>query len=866
VPALDRTAFTTKRAMEFFSTDELTKQIGHVTYFWPLATLKELMDNGVDACEKAGVRPCLSVVAGSGTVSVRDNGPGLPPEVLERSLDYSVRVSDNMYYVSPSRGLQGNGLKCVWAAPFAASGERGRVEVETRGRRHVIDVTLDRIAQEPKVQRQTLTAKGVVKNGTLVRMCWPQEAGLLGDIGGHTFYSANRLVHEYATFNPHAAFAVETADGTQVSLRPSNPSWHKWLPSSPTSCHWYTPELLRNLIAAYVAAERYGKKPKTVREFVSEFHGLSGSMKPKRVVAAAGLGGAWLHDLVSGDDVDAGAVRRLLDAMKQAARPVKPEALGVIGQAHLTGSLCRSWWCDTESVRYKRVTGVDGGVPFVLEVAFGVHREGGQGERYVVAGVNWSPGVQASPFIELPHLLGEMRVDERDPATVAVHFACPRPDFTDRGKSRIDLPPAAADALAKCIRAVTSEWKREKRQAGRDDKLRHQQLERLRKASRPKVLSIKEAADRAMEEAYLQASGNKADPANARQIMYAARPRVLELTGGKCWKRSSYFTQTLLTKFIEANPELTTDWDVVFDARGRLIEPHTGKRIDLGTIQVRSYIDTWAPASASDEIPFPTLSQSFPTAGPENRYGWALFVEKEGFAPVLERHRIADRYDVAIMSTKGMSVTAARRLIDRLSEMGVKILVLRDFDKSGFSIVHTLRTDSRRYLFNSQPNVIDIGLRLDDVRRWGLEVLAEPVDYLKTKKDPRERLRIAGATEEECDFLVSEPRGGAWSGRRVELNAFTSPRFIEFIEHKFAEVGVAKVVPTQEALNVAFRRAWVTARVQEAIDAAVQAAAQEAQPAMPRGLAAKIAKAIEGTAKPWDVALAEIVRELRAKA
>src|SRR5262249_61543218 len=109
-------------------------------------------------------------------------------------------------------------------------------------------------------------------------------------------------------------------------------------------------------------------------------------------------------------------------------------------------------------------------------------------------------------------------------------------------------------------------------------------------------------------------------------------------------------------------------------------EPHTGRRIDLGTIKVRNYIGDWherCPESADA----PMLNFVLDTCGTANRYRFALFVEKEGFDPLLERARIASRFDVAIMSTKGMSVTAARMLVERLSEQGVTILVLRDFDQ-----------------------------------------------------------------------------------------------------------------------------------------------------------------------------------------
>ncbi len=45
--------------------------------------------------------------------------------------------------------------------------------------------------------------------------------------------------------------------------------------------------------------------------------------------------------------------------------------------------------------------------------------------------------------------------------------------------------------------------------------------------------------------------------------------------------------------------------------------------------------------------------------------------------------------------------------------------MLRDFHKAGFSIPHTLRSDTRRYQFVDRPNVVDLGLRLTDVEHKG---------------------------------------------------------------------------------------------------------------------------------------------------
>ena len=148
------------------------------------------------------------------------------------------------------------------------------------------------------------------------------------------------------------------------------------------------------------------------------------------------------------------------------------------------------------------------------------------------------------------------------------------------------------------------------------------------------------------------------------------------------------------------------------------------------------------------------------------------------------------------MSTKGMSVTAARLLLDKLCRRGLEqILVLHDFDVSGFSIFGTLGTSNRRYSFDTDVPVADIGLRLDDVEEMGLE--SEPVDVSGNWSKREATLRRHGATQEEIDFLEE---------RRVELNAMTSRQLLDFVEAKLDEHGVEKLVPEAAVLQEHARR------------------------------------------------------------
>src|SRR5262249_53914601 len=152
-------------------------------------------------------------------------------------------------------------------------------------------------------------------------------------------------------------------------------------------------------------------------------------------------------------------------------------------------------------------------------------------------------------------------------------------------------------------------------------------------------------------------------------------------------------------------------------------------------------------------------------------------IEKEGFDQLFKAARIAEKFDLAIMSTKGMSVTAARTLVDEMcNDHDIPLLLLHDFDKSGFSIAGTLQRDTRRYEFQHNITVIDLGLSLEDVEAMALA--SEHQFYPKGDKTAMiANLRENGASEAEITFMFRD-FDKLRSTRRVELNAMTSPQFI----------------------------------------------------------------------------------------
>jgi predicted house-cleaning noncanonical NTP pyrophosphatase (MazG superfamily) len=373
-------------------------------------------------------------------------------------------------------------------------------------------------------------------------------------------------------------------------------------------------------------------------------------------------------------------------------------------------------------------------------------------------------------------------------------------------------------ALEKTTKHFVAEKKRSLRESNRDA-LDDEAIRRLREreAEKREKVTIKKAAWSVMKRAYLLASDNGRLPANMRQIMYAARPLVQKLTGGQCWKKSSLFTQNLLPGYMAAHEDETARWDVTADARGHFMEPHSRVSIGIGTLGVRGYLKSWTDSDdVGTDVEPPKLQDSFPTLGPANRFRYALFIEKEGFDPLLARAQIAARYDMAIFSSKGMSVIAARRLVDHLSQAGCTVFVLHDFDRAGLLIAHWLSHDNDRFQFECSPDVIDLGLRLEDVKRLGLE--KESLVY-KQKKNPADALlECDDVTREEIDFLVGVRSYKQWSGHRVELNALTSRGFIDWLEAKFKEHGVKKVIPDKQTLEVAWQRALLIAKMNEAVE------------------------------------------------
>jgi hypothetical protein len=244
------------------------------------------------------------------------------------------------------------------------------------------------------------------------------------------------------------------------------------------------------------------------------------------------------------------------------------------------------------------------------------------------------------------------------------------------------------------------------------------------------------------------------------------------------------------------------------------------------------------------------------TRGPEGCFGALLYIEKEGFDPLLDQAKIGNRFDLARMSCKGMSVTAARELLDKTcARFELPLCILHDFDVAGFSIASTLHQSNRRFQFSTSFKVVDFGLRLADVERLGLQ--SEPVSFDNGKDAIRNRLEVNGATEREIEFLLTGPDDK--TGQRVELNAMTSRQFIDFLEAKIGDNGVSKVIPSALDLANAYRLFARGARARRIAEEAL-AAMSPGEIVAPDDLELRVRGILkENPSTRWDAAVAALL-------
>lgn len=265
-----------------------------------------------------------------------------------------------------------------------------------------------------------------------------------------------------------------------------------------------------------------------------------------------------------------------------------------------------------------------------------------------------------------------------------------------------------------------------------------------------------------------KASGNGQYRYSLRQLFYAVRPYMLNVFGKE--PDYNYFAQVITD--IEGG--LGEDLPGLYrDARGIIYHPHTGQEIPLGTLNVERY------------------------ERPEWTFNKILYSEKEGFFSILKDAGWPERNDCALLTSKGFASRAARDVIDLIGETQEEIyfFCIHDADASG-TLIYQALTEATRARGARKVHVINLGLDPWEALHMGLQIETFRSEDDGSKKAER-RLPVADYVDEEWENWLQT--------QRVELNAMSSPSFIEWLDNKFDQYS-NKVVPPQSVLRQQFEQ------------------------------------------------------------
>lgn len=284
-----------------------------------LTTVKEAVDNSLDAAEEAGILPEVTIEISKDPdsvdrlrVAVTDNGPGIlrreVPNVFARLL-YGSRFHANRQ----ARGQQGIGISAavLYAGLTTARPARITTKVEEEDAAHILELSIDTQKNLPRVVSEDV-------------LIWDRPHGTRIELVIKAKYIRGRqspleYLRGTAIVNPHARIVLLEPDGTRVTFERAASE----LPPIPkeTLPHPYGLEL--GELGSFLKAS---KRPTLVEMLQRDFAGVS----PR--AAREAIDRARLKGNQAPGSVDGPGQERLLESLR--AIPLvapSPEGLSPIG-------------------------------------------------------------------------------------------------------------------------------------------------------------------------------------------------------------------------------------------------------------------------------------------------------------------------------------------------------------------------------------------------------------------------------------------------------------------------------------------------------------------------------------------------------
>jgi hypothetical protein len=483
-----------------------------------------------------------------------------------------------------------------------------------------------------------------------------------------------------------------------------------------------------------------GDRP--VRSVVEKLDGCSGAK-------AGEITSEFLNRLAS--SLDHAEAAQLLAKARQGVEPVNPERLGRVGELDDYLGYSRPVY---GTFTHPHVpNSLPARIPFAVEAWANVAEE-----PSAMICVNRTPttsqdvrvqraGNDRTQYILFGCNLGyRFKVGKARDYTFLINIQCPALLLTTDGKEP-DLDP-----LHKQIREALEKAARRASEAYRAAK------------GRTKKKNKKQVILGALENAIQRISGKGRHRYSLRQLFYAIRPLLIREFG----EEPKYGTFTKVIKDYEDS--LGEDLPGIYrDSRGVLYHPHTHEEIPLGTLAVEKY------------------------KRPPWTFNKILYSEKEGLFPILKDVGWPERHDCALLTSKGYATRAVCDVLNLMGELSepITIFCIHDADGPGTMIYQSMQEAVNARPGASNIRIKNLGLEPEEARKMKLE--AEKVERKKDKRGEPKVIPVA-------DYVPARWR--TWlQSNRVELNAMTTPDFLEWLDGKVAPFHKGKLVPPDSVLE-----------------------------------------------------------------
>ena len=417
-----------------------------------ITTIKEAVDNALDACEEAEVLPDIYIAikkVGQETfrITVEDNGPGIIPAQVPYVFG-KLLYGSRFHQIRQSRGQQGIGISAAVLYAQLTSGLPttviSRTSAKEPAHRFAIQIKIE--TNEPEVISHD-------------EIDWDRTHGTRVTIEFKSTLSARKKLLEYLKYtsvvNPHARIRVEMDDESFTFER---------VTQEVIACPRAIQPHPHGIELGQLKRMTDGNQMK-LADFLVEGFSRVGKKTAQEMFEKAGLKGTANVGRLGQEDL-----KRLLEAMQSVHVPAPPttECLSPIGEELLRQGLDKEFQMDFVKAR-TRQSSVFSGHPFVVEAAIGyggklpeegnalilrfanrvplMYQQGACAITQCIANVNWKAYGISQQGLPLGPLL------------ILVHVASTNVPFTSESKDAVASIPEIEKEITLILQDLGRELK-----------------------------------------------------------------------------------------------------------------------------------------------------------------------------------------------------------------------------------------------------------------------------------------------------------------------------------------------------------------------------------------------------------------------